>query len=277
LWKLLEPYHASVYFAPEAKDVYAAAGTKGYWMGYFASRAAAMGPVGPGVVAATFFGFAPPMVRRAIPDAWEYTTPEKMLAARVQVADLTLRRLLPDVEDDALAEAADLALQAAEAGDPSGRPLYAAHAALPPPREPHLRLWHAATCLREHRGDGHIALLLTSGLDGCEANVLAAASGAVDPAAQASRRGWSEQEWAEAGERLAGRGLLDRDGGPTPGGIAARDAIEAQTDVLALRPYQVLGDDGAERLLTLLEPIARILQDQSAIPYPNPVGVPRVF
>lgn len=277
LWKLLEPYHAAVYFAQEALDVYSAAGTKGYWMGYFASRSAAMGPVGPGVVTATFYGFAPTMVHRAIPDAWGFTTPEKMLAARLQVADLVLRRLLGDVEGDDLAEAADLALEAAMAGDPSGRPLYAAHIALPPPRDPHLRLWHAATCLREHRGDGHIAMLLTSGLDGCEANVLAAAAGFVPREIQASRRGWTEQEWADAVERLQRRGLLDEEANPTPGGTAARDAIEAQTDLLSLGPYAALGDERAERLAFLLEPPVRTMLDAGAIPYPNPVGVPRAL
>jgi len=277
LWKLLEPYHAMVYFAPEAADVYTAAGTKGFWMGYFASRAAAMGPVGPQVVTATFFGFAPAMVRRALPDAWTFTTPERMLAARLEVADVALRRLLGDVETDAIAEAADLALQAAVAGDPSGRTLYAAHAALPPPREPHLRLWHAATCLREHRGDGHIAMLLSSGLDGCEANVLAAAAGVVPRDVQAQRRGWSEDEWSAATQRLIDRGLLDRHAEPTPGGTAARDAIEAQTDLLALRPYESLGDDGTQRLIRLLEPIVHALLDQDALPFPNPVGVPRAF
>ena len=278
LWKLLEPYHAVVYFAPEVSDVYGAAGTKGYWMGYFASRSAAMGPVGPGVVTATFFNFAPTMVRRALPDAWSLSSPEAMLAARREVADRALRRLLGDlVDSEGLAEAADLALTAAEAGDPAGRPLYAAHVAQPAPREPHLRLWHAATCLREHRGDGHVAMLLTSALDGCEANVIAAAAGVVPVEVQASRRGWSEDEWADARERLIDRGLLNPAGEATPGGTAARDAVEAQTDALALRPYEVLETDGVERLEVLLEPITRRLLDGECIPYPNPVGVPRPF
>jgi hypothetical protein len=278
LWKLLEPYHAVVYFAPEVNDLYAAAGTKGYWMGYFASRSAAMGPVGPGVVTATFFNFAPGMVRRAIPDAWAFSSPDAMLAARLEVADRALRRLLGDmVDDDAVGEAADLALTAAEAGDPAGRPLYAAHVAQTAPREPHLRLWHAATCLREHRGDGHVAMLLTSALDGCEANVIAAAAGVVPADVQASRRGWGPEEWDAARQRLIDRGLLDGNGEPTPGGAAARDAVEAQTDALALPPYEVLDTDGAQRLEALLEPIARRLLDGDSMPYPNPVGVPRPF
>lgn len=278
LWKLLEPYHATVYFAPEANDAYDAAGTKGYWMGYFASRSAAMGAVGAGVVTATFFNFAPPMVRRAIPDAWSFSSPQAMLTARLQVADAALRRLLGDlVDSDDLGEAADLALLAAEAGDPAGRPLYAGTVALPVPRPPHLRLWHAATCLREHRGDGHVAQLLTAGLDGCEANVVAAAAGVVPRETQATRRGWTEPEWLDATRRLIDRGLVGDDGMLTAGGTLARDAVEAQTDALAVRPYEVLGDSGTERLRVLLEPIVRRLIDQKAMPYPNPVGVTAPF
>ena len=278
MWKLLEPYHAVVYFAPEANDAYAQAGTKGYWMGYFGSRAAAMGPVDAGVVTATFFNFSPTMVRRAIPDAWSFSSPQAMLSARLEVADRALRRLLGDlVDSEIVAEAADLALTAAEAGDSSGRPLYAAHVAQQAPREPHLRLWHAATCLREHRGDGHVAMLLTVGLDGCEANVVAAAAGAVPRDVQASRRGWTEQDWAAARQRLVDRGLLDVHGEPTAGGTAARDAVEAQTDVLSVGPYKVLDSDGAGRLEVLMEPVTRQLLAGESMPYPNPVGVPRPF
>jgi hypothetical protein len=32
-------------------------------------------------------------------------------------------------------------------------------------------LWQAATVLREHRGDGHVAALVVEGLDGCQAHV----------------------------------------------------------------------------------------------------------
>lgn len=277
MWLLSEPYHASVYFAPEATDEYAAAGLKGYWMGYFASRSAALGPIGPGVVTALFFNFGPGMVQRALPDAWSFSTPDKVLAARLRVADAALRRLLGDMmHDDVVAQAADLALAAVQGATVSGRPLFAAHAELDAPGEPHLRLWHALTCLREHRGDGHVATLIGAELDGCEANVLIAAAGLV-PAEQRTRRGWSDQDWAAATERLTRRGLLGADGTPTPGGTVSRDAIEAQTDQLALQPYAALGEERAGHLLTVMEPIARRLAEGECLPYPNPVGVPRAF
>src|SRR5215471_21360041 len=118
MWQTLEPYHAMIYFAPEARQAYADAGLKGYWMGYFASRAAAMGPVPAEVVTATFYNFHPHMVARAIPDAWRFSTPERVLAARYQSADAALRRLLGEqIASVGLAEAAALARIACEACD----------------------------------------------------------------------------------------------------------------------------------------------------------------
>ena len=94
LWRLVEAYHTLVYFAPERSEVYSALGLKGGWMGYFASRSAALGVVPPDVVTACFFGFAPRMVERALPDAWRWTTPEEAVAARLTVFGLAVRRHL---------------------------------------------------------------------------------------------------------------------------------------------------------------------------------------
>jgi len=49
LWRVLEPYHAVTYFAPEAHQAFKDVGLRGFWMGYFAGRAAPLGAVGPGV------------------------------------------------------------------------------------------------------------------------------------------------------------------------------------------------------------------------------------
>ena len=67
LWHRLEVVNAVTYFSPESRDAAERIGLKGFWMGYFAFRAAPMGPVTPGVVEATFFNFHPERVRRAIP------------------------------------------------------------------------------------------------------------------------------------------------------------------------------------------------------------------
>ncbi len=52
--------------------------------------------------------------------------------------------------------------------------MYAALRTLPIPDDVVARLFHAASLLREHRGDGHIAALMSEGVGGLEAHVLLA-------------------------------------------------------------------------------------------------------
>src|SRR5215472_7758135 len=105
--RMFESYHSMIYFAPEARQAFLDVGLKGYWMGYFASRSAPLGPVPAAVVTATFYVFHPAMVARALPDAWRFTNPEQVSAVRLHAADAALRRLLGDMVASAeLAEAA---------------------------------------------------------------------------------------------------------------------------------------------------------------------------
>jgi hypothetical protein len=275
MWQALEALHMTIYWAPEPPEAYRRAGLRGGWMGYFASRSAAMGPVPAEVVMATFYNFHPRMVRRAIPDAWGFASPERVLAARLEAADATLRRLLGAWADSPdAAEAAGLIRQAMEGQDPAGRPLFAAHAALPWPEEPHLALWHGATCYREFRGDGHVACLLTDDVGGLEAHVLAAGAGQLPGAFLREYRGWSEEEWAAAAGRLRERGWLAADGSLTEAGAAARADRERRTDELAMAPWRRLGPDGCARLLALLDEPVRLAVAGGGVPFPNPVGLP---
>ena len=276
MWQHLEPYHAVIYFAEEKKGAYEAAGLKGGWMGYFASRAAPMGPVPAEVVIATFYNFHPAMVRRAIPDAWRFSSPERVLQARYAAVDAALRRLFGDMIDGSeIEEASALAQTAAVAADPVGRPLFAAHLSLEWPSEPHMRLWHAATLLREHRGDGHVALLMSERIGGCEAHVMLVASGASTAEMQRAYRGWSETEWDDAVAGLQRRGLIADDGTFTDEGRRVRDRIERRTDELALAPYEALGDDDCSRLDKLLEIIDARVIEASPVTFPNPMGLTR--
>jgi helix-turn-helix protein len=275
MWPAFETYHAHIYFVPEAAEAYRRLGLKGGWMGYFASRSAPLGPASPELVTAVFFNFHPAMVARALPDAWGVASPEDVLAARLQTADVALRRLIPDhVGSPAEAEAAALAREAVEAPALSGRPLFAALRSLPWPDDPHLVLWHACTLLREHRGDGHVASLTAAGLDGCEAHVTVTATGAVPRETLQPNRKWSDEEWAAAEERLKARGWLDSAGNLTDAGRAGRAEVEARTDALAEEPWRALGPERTERLLALLTPMARAINDAGGVPVPNPVGVP---
>jgi hypothetical protein len=264
MWHLLEPYHATVYFAPEVAQAMRDVGLKGFWMGYFAGRAAPLGAVGPEVVTALFFGFHPAMVARALPDAWERASPADVLAARRAAVGAALERVLgDDLSCDALTEAAELARQAAEGCELAARPLHAAHASLDWPDEPHLVLWHAATLLREHRGDGHVVALAAEGLDGCSAHVAAVETGGAPREALQPNRGWSDEEWEAARRRLAGLDLAD-----------LRMRVEIRTDRLAVSPWEHLGPDGTDRLAALLEPVAARIVADGAVPVPNPMGAP---
>lgn len=258
LYERLEPLHAFIYFSPEASLAYAELGIEGM-DGYFASRAAAMGAVGSEVVVATFFNFQPALVRAALPSVWAIASPEEVLAARQRGADGTLRRVLGDLIDHPdLPEVVALARNAAEACRPEGRPLFAAHAGLAWPDEPHLALFHAITLLREHRGDGHIAALTLEGLDNGEVLVTHALSGVMSLPEDILRltRGFSEEEWEAVKERLAARGLV-ADGALTDEGRAMRQRIEDRTDAAALAPWEALGDDGCARLLEISAPFGR--------------------
>ncbi|HEY3478793.1 MAG TPA: hypothetical protein VGL02_07825 [Streptomyces sp.] len=278
VWRFLECVHAPVYFAPEAQTAYSGAGDglKGYWMGYFASRSAALGVVPAPVVTAAFYNFAPARVVRAVPDCWSYATPGDVLGVRLGVARQALRRLLGGLADDArVAEAAELARRAVDGAPVAGRVLFAAHAAVAVPNDPLAALWWAATALREFRGDGHTAALVTAGIDGCEANVLTVRLGLAGDE-QREYRGWTTDEWAAATDRLHTRGWLGADGTPTAEGRAGRSAVETTTERLAHPGLAALGDDGTGRLAELLRPLARRIVDGGGLPFPNPMGMPPI-
>jgi hypothetical protein len=250
-----------IYFTPHRAECYAKTGITDQRMAYFASRAAAMGAVPAEPVIATFFNFNPELVRRAIPAAWQITTPAQVLAARLDAADRSLRQAWgTEVGGPAVREAADLARRAAEhaTSRPEGRPLFASHAALPWPEHPHLVLWHAQTLLREYRGDGHVALLLTEGLDGLGALITHAATADISAEALRTSRAWSEEDWAAGEDRVRAQGWLEP--GPllalSEHGKGRRQSIEDRTDDLAIFPYEAIGADGCRRLAELAAPLS---------------------
>ncbi len=261
-WRTVEPYHSAIYFVPEAAEEYRLVGITDRMRGYFASRAAAMGAVPASVVIATFFNFDPDLVRRSMEGVWETVTTQEMIDARLRAADRMIRRIAPDsIDNPDMIEAADLAQKAASAAclHPEGRPLFAGHASLPWPEDPHLVLWHAQALLREFRGDGHIAALTVEGLSGCESLVSHAASGDVTAGVLQATRQRTGDDWLAAEERLRSIGWLDPDYGLTELGASRRAWIEQRTDELAAAPYDSIGVEGCARLRALVRPISKAM------------------
>ncbi|HEV7203358.1 MAG TPA: hypothetical protein VGN18_02040 [Jatrophihabitans sp.] len=266
--RALDSLHSLIYFAPEAEEELTGVGLRPGRMCYFASRSAPMGPVSPGVVAATFYNFNPALIRRHIPRAWTLASAEDVVAARFRAVDRAYQRLLGDetANGAAVFEAAELTRVATEGLPVGGRPLFAAHADLDWPEAPHLALWHAISLLREFRGDGHVVALLAGGLTGLEALVTHTATGrGFTVEAAKATRGWSDEEWAAAEQGLRARGLVNSEG-LTPAGVAVRDAIEAETDRLALEPWLRLGADRLARLIELGKELSRAALGAGAFP-----------
>ncbi|MFG2639953.1 hypothetical protein ACGFYP_03080 [Streptomyces sp. NPDC048370] len=251
---MLNPMHSTVYFSPDLDTEFQALGFEDPSAMRLASRSAAMGAVGAGTVAAAFYNYNVELLARHLPAVWDIASPAEVGAARLRAVDTTLRRLLGEeaIASAEMAEAAELALRATEACTRHARPLYSAHADLPVPEAPHLRYWHAATLLREHRGDGHLAALLTVGLDPLEAMVSHTATGlGMNPRWALGTRGWGRADWDAAAERLRDRGVIDAEGELTAEGKALRETLEEQTDRLDTAPYEHLGAAGVERLTEL--------------------------
>lgn len=270
----LEAIHVVTYFAPEANAAFDEAGYRGFWMGYFAGRASPLGAVGPEIVSATFYNFAPGRVAKALPDAWAFAPPSAALDARYRGAVAALQRALgPAAAGAEVSDAAELAGRAARSAPVDGRALFAANAGLPWPDDPLAALWHAATLLREHRGDGHVAALLAAGIGGREANVVHAAAGRVRKDVLAAARDYTDDEWDRIVGDLAGRGLLTPDGALTGEGRALKDDIEARTDRAAVSAFDVLDDSEIDRLMSVLKPLARAIAAAGLLPDINPIGL----
>lgn len=270
----IEPVHAVTYFAPEARAALDGLGYRGFWMGYFAARSAPFGVVPADVVTAIFYNFAPHRVAKALPAAWEVAPPADALRAREQSAVDALRRYGIGTDDD-LATVADLAAKAARSAPLDGRPLFAANLALDWPDEPLAKLWHAATLLREQRGDGHVAVLTSLGVSGRDCNVLHAVAGRVPKDMIMRSRDYDDGQWAHHRERLLRRGLLDDHDELTGQGRELKQRIEDTTDTLALTALDALTDDEVEALFRGLTPITRKVVAAGDVPAATPMGLNR--
>jgi hypothetical protein len=258
LFAHLEVVHVPQYFAPAVAEAHAGLGLELPWGGYTVGRIACMGPVGPEVATAVFYGFAPRLLQGVLPAAWELTTPARAHEVTLEAVAATLAPVLAPLEAE-VRRAAELARQVALLHPVVGRPLAAARSSTPWPEEPNLVLFEAATRIRESRGDGHVAALVAAGIDGCESHLTVAGDTEKVRRVLKPRRGWTDAEWSAAVRRLQDRGLLDEEGQRTERGVQVRAAVEVRTDALAVPPWRAFGSDRTAQLLEALRPIAQAI------------------
>ncbi|AYF79316.1 MarR family transcriptional regulator [Nocardia yunnanensis] len=256
MFELVEPL-AAVTFSAVADEAFLAVGMRNYWDGYFAGRAAPLGMAPAAVVHAVFYNFADGEVARHIPWVWGKVTPQEAIALRERGSTAALRQRLGDLADSSdLLRVVELAARAAVSAPTEGRVLYAGLRALPMPTDPVAKLWHVATLLREHRGDGHNAVLTAHGIGGTESHVLMALALGM-PAEKFGRiHHLPPARLAAVVDGLHTRGLVDAAGGFTDAGSQLKQRIEALTDELAAPPYDVLSTDELDELIAKLEPFA---------------------
>lgn len=256
MFELTEPI-ATVTFSDGPNEAFLALGMRNYWDGYFAGRAAPLGPAPAEVVHAVFYNFADGEVARHIPWVWGKITPQEAIAVRERASAATLRQVIGELADaPELERVADLATRAAVSAPTEGRALYAGLRALDVPEEPVARLWHAATLLREHRGDGHNAALVAHGIGGTEAHVLLALSLGMKAEQFGRIHHLPKARLAAVVDGLRERGLVNAAGGFTDAGRQTKQRIEALTDELAAPAYAALTADQLDELIAGLEPIA---------------------
>ncbi|HVT22854.1 MAG TPA: MarR family transcriptional regulator [Mycobacteriales bacterium] len=260
MFELVEPIGALPYSADDPNETMFALGFTDFWDTYFAGRAAPLGIVPAEVVDALFYNFAPGEVARHVPKVWQTTTPEAALAARSQGCVNALRRILGDRVDSAdFTRATALLTKAATSAPYEGRPMYAALRALPVPDDVVARMFHAASLLREYRGDGHIAALMSEGIGRLECHVLYVL--AMDMPAEKFGRihHLPPAQIAAVIDGMRERRLIGDDGWLTEDGRATRQRVEDRTDDLALPPYEALDPAELDELISLLEPLAAAL------------------
>jgi hypothetical protein len=260
MFELVEPIGLIPYSADEPNEAMFALGFTNYWDTYFAGRAAPLGHGPAEVVDALFYSFAPGEVARHIPKVWRITTPELALSARQLGCANALRTILGDrVDAPSFARTTELLVRAATSAPLEGRPMYAALRAIPIPDDVVVRLFHAASLLREHRGDGHIAALMVEGVGGLEAHALVALDMNMPPEKFGRIHHLPTPQLAAVTDGMRERNLIGADGWLSEEGRAVKQRVESMTDDLAAKPYEGLEPGELDELMAALEPLAAVL------------------
>jgi len=232
----LEPIATQGWWSRPAGERLTALGID-FFPGYVWGRAAALGTPPSALVAATFGVFDAALIEAVFEDGSSTVSRDDILAARAAGAAESVAAVAGAEE---CAAVADPLLDALAGLDPLGRPLFSALRELPVPASPSGRLWRAAELVREHRGDGHLAALVSAGLDAPEANVLTERWLGFGLGEYSATRGFGPDGLAAAVARMEARGWMVGDD-LTDAGREARVDIEASTDASQIGLIAALG------------------------------------
>jgi helix-turn-helix protein len=206
---------------------------------YVFGRAAALGEPEAAVVCSSFAVFDPAFLTPLYEEARGACTRDKLLSVRRQATVSSLAEVLGDAD---VAPAVSVLRRGIAAAQEAGRPLFSGLASQPWPSEPVGQLWRACDLLREHRGDGHIAVFVAAGLGPVEMNILTELWLGMPLLSYTATRGWDQESIDRAVLWLSARGLF-AEGSLTDAGRRLRDSIEKRTDDLEQPIVDAIGDD----------------------------------
>lgn len=278
LGAVLEPFVGQVYFSRECHANYVALGfqpSPGEMNGvalpegvaYFTSRGSLMGQVPGELVAAAFAVFNPDVVVPSVRAGWQITDAPTVCRARRDGAVATLERIL-GAKPGGVAKVRAILQRAVATLRPEGRPLYAGTLSQPVPDTDLGACWHYGDMLREYRGDAHTAAWIAAGLDATEIGLLTELFWGLPLKSYSRTRGWSENDYAAALDRLQSRGLV-ADGGFTDRGRALRESVEVATDEQMRGALHAIGDD-FDLLVAALGPWSKTVQSAKGYPESGP-------
>lgn len=236
----LEPLATVHYWSEASSQAYASLGLD-FLTGYVWSRSCVLGEPEGTVVAAAFGVFEAGAVVGLYDAARAACSLPRMREARERGALAALRSALGTAPAGVVEVAAALR-RGVEAADLTARPLFAGLRSFTWPDDPLTAAWHGATALRECRGDSHLAVCLTHGLTGLEADVLTELWVGYETLTYTATRAWSPEAMAAAVEGLRGRGLLQGEQ-LSEQGRALREQVERDTDRAMSAVLDAVGDD----------------------------------
>ena len=221
-------------------------------LGYIAARCAPLAGAGPDAVIAAFGSISPLGIRATFDLIGDTEQFEQFRSARDDAVVEGLRDHAPEIVEP-LIELGPQLWSVVDQLSLMGRILYGAHLNLPRPSDPLLSGWHAVNCIREWRGDTHWAIVVAAGLDHAEASILHNAWMGYESDWLATSRGTGPDEIDAAWAALERKGLA-ADRVVRPEGVALRQRIEDETDVLTTRPWELLGEERSRWFAEAFEP-----------------------